>query len=191
MVENKIAVRKYIRDKRKTLPQAEKSQYDVLIYNEVINSDFYKNAKNIFIYVSYKDEVDTHKIIECMLNDGKIISVPKVISKELGMKAVRINGFQDLTEKGSFGILEPKAESEEISEDSIDLLLMPGLAFDLKGGRIGYGGGFYDRFLNYVREDAFRIALCYNLQIIDKVPLEPSDEPIDGLITETGVHNFR
>lgn len=106
-----------------------KSKWDATILNELLNSDFYKNAKVIFTYVSFQGEVDTIKFIETALSDSKTICIPKVISKKEGMEAHIITNLADL-EKSSYGILEPPMQSDPIKPSDIDLLIMPGVAFD-------------------------------------------------------------
>lgn len=180
-MENKKAIREKILKMRDEISIDERKKYDEEIFNKVIKSGYYKEAKNIFIFVSYKTEVDTHKIIKKALEHGKTICVPKVISKKDGMYGAKINKFSDL-KPGKYGILEPGIENEKVKEQDIDLVLVPGAVFDMKGGRIGYGGGFYDRFLVKLREGVPKIAIAYNVQIIDKVPMDELDVRIDGII---------
>ena len=99
------------------------------------------------------------------------------------MLAIKLNSFDDMTE-GNYGILEPKHTTPKIDENLIDLAFIPGLAFDKRGGRVGYGGGFYDRFMNNMRKEAKKIGLAYNFQILDEVPMEKHDLFIDGIITD-------
>lgn len=180
-MEDKKSIRDKILKIRDGLSIDERKKYDEEIYNKVIESKYYKEAKNIFIFVSYKTEVDTHKIIKTALDQGKTICVPKVISKKDGMYVAIINNFSDL-KPGKYGILEPSEESVKVLEEDIDLVLVPGAVFDKEGGRIGYGGGFYDRFLVKLRKDVPKIALAYDIQIIDKVPMDELDVRIDGII---------
>ncbi|MTK13677.1 MAG: 5-formyltetrahydrofolate cyclo-ligase [Clostridiaceae bacterium] len=182
-MESKKDIRRIIKDKRSSITAEEREKLNQTIYEKAINSEYYKNAKTIFIFISFKDEVDTLGIIKKSLEDGKIVCVPKVISKQEGMVAIRINNFEDMA-VSSYGILEPKDTTNIIKENLVDLTFVPGLAFDKKGGRIGYGGGFYDRFLKDMRKDAKKIGLAYSFQIIDEVPMEEHDLFIDGIITD-------
>lgn len=182
---NKETLRKIIKVKRSELKYKDKQNKDNIIFSNLKNERLFNSAEIIFIFVSFGDEVDTHKIINYGLSLGKTICVPKVISKEKGMKALKIHNLEHM-ERSRYGILEPFDDAEEISAEAVDLFLVPGLAFDTKGGRVGYGGGFYDKFLIKARENADKIALGYDFQIIEKVPLETTDILIDGIITERG-----
>lgn len=159
-----------------------KNQWDNIILDKLINSDYYKNSSVIFAFVSFRDEVDTHKFIKQALKDGKTICVPKVPSKKQGMETHIIKGFEDLKE-GYFGILEPIDECTKASPDDIDFILMPGVAFDMEGGRVGYGAGFYDKFLAKLNKDVPKIAIAYDFQLYEKVPTDEFDIKIDGIIT--------
>jgi 5-formyltetrahydrofolate cyclo-ligase len=179
---NKKELRQIIYKKRNELNDDIKSNWDSSILEKLLENKFYKNSKVIFTYVSFGGEVDTLKFIERALTDGKTICVPKVISKKEGMEAYKINSLNDL-EKGFYGILEPKGNAELIDPSEIDMIIMPGVAFDKTNGRIGYGGGFYDRFLRRVSPDTGKIALSYAFQIFDSIPTEEFDEKVDFIIT--------
>lgn len=187
MGESKREIRKFMREKRGLLTKEEKEKLDDAIFENVINSREYKESKNIFIFVSYDTEVDTHRIIKQALKDEKVLCVPRVISKEEGMIIAQIESFEDL-EPGAYGILEPRNDKFKVDETLIDVAYLPGLAFDKIGGRVGYGGGFYDRFLRKSRKDSKKIGLAYSFQILEKVPMEQNDEYvdeyIDGIITD-------
>ncbi|SKA73609.1 5-formyltetrahydrofolate cyclo-ligase [Clostridium sp. USBA 49] len=184
--EIKKSIREEMIKHRDSLSIDIKEKWDENIFNNFINSKFYKYSNTIFSFVSFKSEVDTHKIIKYALNDGKTIYVPKVKSKQKEMEIFKIEGFNDL-KKGYFGILEPVEGCKTACRDNIDLILMPGLAFDKYGGRIGYGAGFYDRFLSSIKKDINKIALAYKFQVIDKVPEDKNDIRIDGIITEEDI----
>ena len=179
----KSELRELMKAKREGMSLSLKENMDRKIYYNLIHNEKYVNAKNIFIYVSYKSEVNTHKIIENALLSGKRISVPKVISKKAGMKSFEIKSFSDL-QSGKFGILEPHEETVETLSDTFDLIIVPGLAFDKQGGRLGYGGGYYDRFLCNLKSNALLLALAYDFQLINEVPMEKFDIRINGIITE-------
>lgn len=181
MVVNKKELRNLQKAKRNAMSEENKKNYDKIIFEKVITSKEYLKAKAIFIFVSYQKEVDTHKIIDYSLKCGKIVCVPRVISKEAGMDAVRIESLDDL-ESGAYGIPEPKKSIPPYDKKKIDLIFLPGLAFDDKGGRIGYGGGFYDRFLNEINETVPKIGLGYSFQMVEEVPTDKYDIKIDKVI---------
>ena len=183
MMGDKRELRKIMRSKRNQLLTEQKEKYDKVIFDKVISNPMYLNAKVLFVYVSYENEVNTHEIINHSLLSGKIVCVPKVISNDMGMAAIEIKNFNELT-PGAYGILEPSSHKGiVIAPEKIDMTILPGLAFDKLGGRLGYGGGFYDRYLSATRNDSNKIALGYNFQLVDKVPTEDFDIPIDDVIT--------
>lgn len=183
MIGYKSELRKIMKAKRNELSLKEKEEYDKVVFEKVISNPIYLNAEVIFIFVSYENEVNTHEIISHAISSGKVVCVPKVISKDIGMAAIEIKSFNELA-PGSMGILEPSTNEELIiNPEKIDMIILPGLAFDKFGGRLGYGGGFYDRYLSKVREDSKKIAIGYDFQIVDKVPTEELDKPIDYVIT--------
>lgn len=186
----KKEVRKYILDKRDSIPTSQRKIWDNKISEFLIKSNFYKRAKVIFTFVSFKSEVDTHRIINYAIDYGKIIGVPKIKSKQRGIEVFKIASLGDL-EKGYFGVMEPKDKCTPINPEAIDLILMPGLAFDKKGGRIGYGGGFYDRFLNNLKKKISKIALAYDFQLLDEVPVNSLDVRVDGIITNRKIIYFK
>lgn len=185
-MEAKKQIRKEILDIRDSLEEEIRNKWNESIFSRLINSEFYKRARTIFIFVSFKSEVDTHKIIEYSIEKGKIICVPKIKSKQIGIEVFKIDSFKDLKE-GYFNILEPVEGCISVDKNDIDLILMPGVAFDRHGGRIGYGGGFYDRFLSSMNKTADKIVLAYNFQVLDEVPMEENDVRVDGIITEEGI----
>lgn len=178
----KDEIRNNIYYKRRLLSKNMKKTLDEKIFHKVIQSDAYIKSETIFIYVSFDGEVDTHEIIKYALRHGKKICVPKILSKEEGMSAVIISSFEEL-KLSKYKILEPENFNKKVDETVIDLVLMPGVAFDEHGGRIGYGGAFYDRFLRKTRENTLKIALAYDFQILDQVPMEEHDAKIHGIIT--------
>jgi len=180
-LSKKKRIRDIIEKQRKELNKDIKRVFDEQIFYKVIDSSEYKKSKTIFIYVSFEGEVDTHKIIKYALAEGKQICVPKILSKEEGMKAIAISSFNEL-KPSVYNILEPESFDNTIDEKQIDLILMPGVAFDNKGGRVGYGGAFYDRFLAKIKSDAVKIALAYDFQILEEVPMDKHDKKIDRII---------
>ena len=182
---DKGELRKEIKLKRENLDKNIKLMADEKIRKSLFESEIYKNSKVVFIYVNMDSEINTIDIIKELLTSDKVVAVPKVIPvslKERQMKALKINSMLQLNESGAFGILEPSVECEDISED-VDLIIIPGLAFDINGNRLGYGGGFYDRFLRKY-PNSKRVALCYDFQIFDEIPHEFFDEKVDLIISE-------
>ncbi len=140
----------------------------------------YKDAKAVFAYMDCKNEVETKQVIEAAWKDGKIVAVPKVFGEI--MNYYMIHSYEDL-EDGYFGIQEPKHEQlqEIVCEDG--LMILPGVAFDVSRHRVGYGGGFYDRYLE-AHPDMKKIAFAFEFQIYDAVPFEVFDRQPEKIITE-------
>ena len=185
----KDEIRSDIKAMRKTLVYEEKSKLDKLIFEKLVETEQYRKAKGIFIFVSLGDEVDTHNIIRKAFQDKKQIYVPKVISKKEGMVAVEIKSLEEL-KPGVMGILEPENTKMNEGNYEFDLAIIPGLAFDKAGGRLGYGGGFYDKFVNKLGNCEL-IAIGYQFQIINKVPMEDHDVRIHGIITDSNFYYFK
>lgn len=182
MINNKNEVRKEILKIREELSKEEKDLKDSLILDKLFESDLYKNSKNIFVYVSFRSEINTFKIIEKAFTDKKEVYVPKVFSDKT-MQAIKIDSLEKL-EKNKMGILEPKDESLTIDKTNIDLIIVPGAVFDENFSRIGYGGGYYDRFLKEIKNKKNKVALAYDFQVLDKVITEEYDIKVDIIITE-------
>ena len=182
--EEKKILRNKILIIRNSLDKEVKEAMDDKIYNKLITSDLYIKAKNIFIYLSFGSEIQTNNIITKALRDGKEVYIPKVYKKNKLMKAVRLKSFNDLKEN-SMGILEPIDDSNYIDKREIDLILVPGVVFDLNGNRIGYGWGYYDRYLQDIKEIRNKVVLDYDLQIVDSINPDIHDIAFDYIITNT------
>ncbi len=182
---NKTEIRKYIKEMKKNLTEEEIRLRSNRIAKKLFSQPFYEQAECIYLYVSYNQEIDTLGIIEHILEDMKRVAVPKVVDKN--MEFHEITSLNQLSE-GAFGIKEPTV-NKPVSEDpewaSSNLMIIPGLAFDKNGSRIGYGGGYYDRYLHkYHDRIGLKIALAYDFQVLEHIDIESYDEKIDGIITD-------
>ena len=186
----KKELRKSILDIRNNMGIGEKQEKDNVIRDKFLESDYYKNSNKIFIYISYSSEIDTINIINKALNDDKDIFVPKTIFDTKEMNAVKINSLKNM-KKDRYGILEPEEGRACIDPNELDLIVVPGVAFDNNGGRMGYGAGYYDRYFKKIstenRNNVKKIALAYNFQIVDNVPMNNEDVKIDDIITEENI----
>ncbi|MBS5885837.1 5-formyltetrahydrofolate cyclo-ligase [Clostridium sp.] len=182
--EEKKVLRNKILEIRDSLNNNEKELMDNKIFNELINTDLYKRAINIFIYISFSNEINTRNIIEKAFEDKKNVFIPKVYKDDKLMKAVKLNSIDEL-KKNSMGILEPIDDSNYIEKENIDLIVVPGVVFDKECNRVGYGGGYYDRYLKDIKSKENKIALAYDLQIVDKIESEVHDIKVDYIITNT------
>ena len=180
-MEDKRNLRKKIIEQRLSLLQKEVEQKSDTIMSTLFSTDYYKKAKVVMFYVDMRNEVMTKKAIIKALSEGKRVVVPRV-KKGYGLLAMEIKSLDEL-KPGTFGVLEPP-EMEEVILEEIDLVVVPGVVFDKKGYRIGYGGGYYDRFLPKLRKDAKKIAVAFEMQMVDFIPAESHDIKMDAIITE-------
>lgn len=181
---NKKILRKEILDERSKLGIDDHKNYSKIILNTLLGSSYYKNAKTIMTFISFLDEVDTHEFIKKSIEDNKNIVVPITIPETKELKLSLVKDFNEL-ELGFYNILTPKEEFIRDTEPAlVDLIIVPGVVFDKRGYRIGYGGGYYDRFLSKIDKKIPKISLAFDLQVIDKVPTEYYDIPVDYIITE-------
>ncbi len=169
---------------RDNIPLREKEVLDNAIAKNLFAWDIYQRAQYIFCYVSFRSEINTFPIIECMLQNEKVVTVPKVNVKTGSMKAFIITNPIKNLGPGEYGILEPLPSCKEADYLKIDLIISPGLAFTLKGERLGYGGGYYDRFLQK-NAGVPVCALSYDRLVIAHLPVKNNDVPVDYLITES------
>lgn len=174
---DKTALRKRIREQKRAMTPAEIEEKSRILGEKFLASQPYREARTIYGYLPYNQEVRTEPILRQALADGKQVAVPKVYGEE--MKFLYIRDLERV-EKGYAGIPEP-IDDGPVAEDTTALVLMPGLAFDPEGHRIGYGGGFYDRFL--AEEPGHpTLALCYDFQMLPKLETEEFDIPVDWVI---------
>ncbi len=151
-------------------------------------------AEHIFIYINFRSEVETMELIRSLIADGKQVSVPLTLLDESRLLAVGLTDPDSQLAPGCYGIPEPTAEqvsSATVDPATIDTVVVPGSVFDRTGGRLGYGGGFYDRFLVQSAPRAVRVALAFELQLVERVPMEPHDQYMDFLITENELYDCR
>lgn len=162
------------------------------IKEKLFQLEEFQAANFIFSFISFKDEVFTHEIIREALTMGKGIGVPVTIDKPRKMLVSQLKDFDRELELGFYDILTPKKEFERIvAPDTVDLVLVPGLAFDKYGYRVGYGGGYYDRFFAQLDKDVPKVALCFGLQIYHQVPTDSYDIPVDYIVTEDEIIKTR
>lgn len=174
---DKKELRKIFRQKRNGI--SEKSEKDFKIAERVLNSARVKNSDNILIYVSYGSETDTHFIIEKLLESGKNVAVPRCLENGI-MEFIYIKSLDELS-AGAYGISEPSGNNKAlITEDTI--CIVPAFSFASDGTRLGYGGGYYDRFLE--KSEIYTIGICYDEMFSESLPSEKHDIKIKTVITE-------
>lgn len=174
--EEKQALRRTLRATHR--PTAEES---AKACKNLISCPEYQAAKTIFCFVGAHAEFDTRAILEDALAQGKTVAVPLCMGRGL-MEARQINALSELVTTGSFGILEPSGRAPLIRPEEIDFAVVPCLACDKRGFRLGHGGGYYDRYLENVKFN--QALLCHSEQIVDRLPADAWDVAIRLIVTE-------
>lgn len=179
----KNELRKNIKDLRRNMPSEE-----VLIKSKkasefLIKSDIFKNSDCIMLYKALGNETDTETIIREAIAKGKKVALPVTDAKN-GRITPFMADADTSFEKGGFSVMEPQ-NTAVVQNGEIDVVVVPGIAFDLQGNRIGFGKGCYDMFLE--KCSAVKIGLCYDFQVVDEIPTEAFDIKMDYILTEKGL----
>ena len=174
---DKKVLRGQIRQQKRAMTSEQIEEKSAALAQLFFASKLYREAKTIYGYLPYNQEVRTVPMLEKALLDGKRVAVPKVYGDE--MRFIYLTDLQNV-EKGYAGIPEPVGDGP-VADDKTALVLMPGLAFDSQGHRIGYGGGFYDKFLEQEPEHP-TLALCYDFQMLPVLETEEHDIPVDCVL---------
>lgn len=176
MNQYKMQLRSHIRQLKRSMTPEEIAHRSDKLCHMVLTSDVYRNARTIYGYLPFNQEVRTLPLLQQALSDGKQLALPKCFGRE--MRFIQMTDLSRIR-ISSFGAPEP-LEDFPIAEDPAALVLVPGLAFDASGHRMGYGGGFYDRFLS--KEPTHpTIALCFDFQILPHLETEPHDISVDTI----------
>jgi len=184
--EQKKQLRIELKQRRSELSESsrkEKSQQIVQFLHEI---DEFNQAKSLFCYISYLSEVETSSLISGILEQNLALSVPKIMGKT-EMLAIPLTDLSDL-EPDKMGILTPR--SSQATSDSFDIAITPGVGFTVRGERLGYGRGYYDRWFSK-NKVKIKIGIAFEVQIVGELPLEETDMPLDILITEERIIDLR
>lgn len=182
----KSKLRKEALLKRNKLSSAEIEEKSQAIVDKIIEIPAYKTCTLVLSYIAFGSEVDLEKLHRRVLEDGKRLAVPRVVDKT-SMDFVEIRENTTF-EKSAYGIMEPVGDPIEIDEKT--LVVVPGVAFDHEGRRIGYGGGYYDRVISLLKDDdnvLEFVGVFFDLQQLEVIPAEAFDETLDLLLTESQV----
>lgn len=180
----KSTIRKEILALRREMTQDEIETASAKIVSQLMALSIVDHPQVIMCYMDFRNEVQTNALIEYLLSLDKTIVLPKVNPQTNYLDLFQFEGFKDLN-LSKMGILEPADNLPRILPTDIDLILVPGVAFDLKGYRMGYGAGYYDKLLPHIRPDCEVIGLAFDLQIVETLPVESHDQPMDSILTET------
>jgi len=176
--------KKVISERKKQNPDIINSNSQ-LIFQNLFKLDEIKKAKTVMAYLDFNNEVKTDSIINYLLSKKQKAVVPISIVEERKLFLSEIKDIETEVSIGTYGIREPKSEFiRPINSQDIDIVIVPAVAYDTNGYRLGYGGGYYDRFLDSLRDDCITIGIAFEIQIFDEVPKEDHDAQLDYIITE-------
>ena len=186
----KKTLRKEVLARRTHLSESEWKSKSESIANALLQMDVVNQVNNIASFVDFRNEVSTDAINRWILSKGKSLYLPLIDMSKRLMTFYKVNDLNELI-RSDYGIMEPDPQLHEaVDPNSIDLFITPGVAFDPHGYRLGYGGGFYDHLFAGIKNEIPKIALAFDLQCVDELPIEPFDRRITHLVTESGVKTF-
>lgn len=190
---DKKELRQIVSRMRDSLTPEERAAYSAVIQDRIMGMECYRQAQTVAYFVSFRSEVDTIPLIRHGLAAGKRVLLPVVDRAAHRLLFSELRDFAGELSLSTYGILEPKPEYHRpVAAAEIEFVLTPGLVFDIWGYRIGYGGGFYDRFLSGLERKPRTVAVAYSLQVLDEpLPHEGFDIPVDRIVTEHGVVQCR
>lgn len=175
---SKTEIRKALKKQRDAISNDDRLAASNAVNEKLFNMTCWKEAKSVFTFVSYNNEIDTYSIMKQALAEKKRLFVPKVDGQD--MFFFEITDIEKDLKPGAYGIMEPNTLGQDISRAG--LMIVPGLAFDNNKNRLGYGGGFYDRYLSFPNIHV-TVAIGFDFQIIDEVPCEATDIKMDYIVT--------
>ena len=194
MTSEHTKLRKQTLARRDALAPTLQREKSLRIGRTLLDLPLLNNCATLLVYVAFRSEVKTLPIITTLLESGKTVAVPLTLVREKRLLGITIKEPEKELAPGYCGIPEPEASlipDNTIDPAIIDLVIVPGSVFDRQGGRLGYGGGYYDRFLALEAPQATRIALAYQLQMVDTIHLKPHDQTMDMIITENNIYTRR
>lgn len=185
--DQKKLIRNSILEIRNSLTPDEIKEAEQLIIANLMKLNQFIQSQNVFCYLSFRSEVPTKGIISNCLQQGKNVYIPMCVNETKEM-IISLYDHDVKLAASNYGVLEPTKDSIKIADrDILDIAIMPGSVFDLKGFRVGYGAGYYDKFFAHTKKKIYKIALAFSFQIVDEVPSDDFDIPVDCIITELGI----
>ncbi len=189
-LDEKKRVRNLVLARRGALTERERQEKSLHIEKQVLTLPEYEKAQTVMLFLNFRDEVETTALAEETLTRGKQLVLPRCAPQGILIPALIRDLDQDI-EPGTWGIREPRLQGlREADPWTIDLVIVPGAAFDGQGNRLGYGGGYYDRFFGRLRPEVLRVAIAFATQVLPEVPVDPHDQKMSILVTEEGVHRY-
>lgn len=182
---HKNDIRQNIKLTRESLSDRFVWENSKMIADKFFSLNAIEKAKVILAYYSTNNEVSTHELIERLMSMNKKVALPICIADRTELAISIISSISEL-KPGRFGIMEPHPDKLSLVQpEEIDIVLVPGIAFDRRGNRIGYGKGYYDRFLHAFKPSQLKIGLCFDFQLFDELPSDSNDVPVDCIISES------
>lgn len=186
----KSDLRKSMSERRAALEQEQAKAMNEIIYSRLHAHHALERAEDILVYLSFRSEIETRPLIDQWLKEKRRVYVPVMQPESRSILPVQIDEDHWNLPVNAYGIQEPKLEGAAILPvEKLDLVIVPGLAFDIQGFRLGYGGGYYDRLIPRLRNDAYTLALCYDFQLVESVPVGPFDQKVQTILTELREEN--
>ena len=192
--EHRNTLRQKVLATRDNLSSIERREKSIAISSRLMGVSEVTVAQIVLIYMHFRSEVQTSDIIGQMFAANQIVTIPYTCSDISQLIAVKVTNLEQQVTPGYCGIPEPRPELIENSScdpATIDLVIIPGSVFDKYGGRLGYGGGYYDRLLSNEAPGAVRIGIAFELQLVDRVPVESHDQFMDFVVTEKNLYDCR
>lgn len=186
LMTDKRSLRKIMHEKRNSLSSHEVAKASGKIVEKLVNLPYVKESRIIMSFMPYGNEVNIIPLNEWILEQGKALCIPRVLDGT-NMDAVKIDSIMTGLVKNSYGIYEPSKDLKPIEPEKIELILVPGVAFDINGNRLGHGKGYYDRFLLNRSKNAITLGIAYSFQVLDSIPHDEHDVRLDGIVTESEV----
>ena len=186
----KQGLRDQIKHRLASLVDQQRDEKSKAICDHLLKTDEFHDASVVMAFLSMPHEVDTTPIILHAWQQNKTVAVPKVSWEQRHMIPVEIKSLETGITTGTNGLRNPTAATP-VSVEEIDIVLTPGLAFDRSGNRLGRGGAYYDKFFKSEKLKSLRWALAFDIQIVDSVPHDETDFPVDAIVTENGIHFCR
>ncbi len=182
----KSALRKRIIALRDNMPESARDNEVAMVSEKLDSIGLFNKKRNVLIFLSYGSEIDTNGIIDKLIENGSKVYVPRVNPETNNIDICRFTRETKLVPE-RHGILEPDSSVSAEDPTIIDVIINPGVAFTSDCKRLGYGGGYYDRMFEYIRQDAIKIGICYDLQIVESLPVEIHDMRMDYVVTASEI----
>ena len=182
IIQSKKEKRSFYRKKRKDISKAQKEMLDKMLFDRVISLKEFRESSVVLAYYPINDEINTIPIIEYALREGKRVALPISSTIDYTLTFHFISSLKEI-KNGAYSIPEPSEDSEIFNKETKALCIVPGLIFDRTGNRLGYGKGFYDRFLSDF--NGITVGLCYSDFLLDKLPIDENDRAVDIVVSDT------